>query len=98
MSKNENTFPISKDDITFYGDTEKERKANEEIFDMSLIIAQKDDEIRALSKEIERLNNIIKETIEYIKEYGDTENIFIPTNISHKTSIELLEILDKENK
>lgn len=68
MNKNENTFPISKDDITFYGDTEKERKANEEIFDMSLTIAQKDDEIRALSKEIDRLNNILNELEKWLDE------------------------------
>ena len=45
-------IPISKNDINFYGDTEKERKANELIFDLTM--------------ENDRLNNIINELEEWL--------------------------------
>ena len=47
-------------------------------------------------EDYEKLNHRINEAIKYIKEYGDIENTFIPTNISYKTSIELLKILKGE--
>ena len=62
MSKEENRVYFSKKDITFYGDTEKEKKLNEQLFDASLLIAQKDDEIKELNNIInECANDILKE-------------------------------------
>lgn len=57
MSKEENRVYFSKKDLTFYGDTEKEKKLNEQLFDASLLIAQKDDEIKELNNIINELNN-----------------------------------------
>lgn len=90
MSEEENRVYFSKKDITFYGDTEKEKKLNEQLFDASLLIAQKDDEIK-------ELKNIIKEAREFGKlrkeMYERQENI-----IGQEVITSLLEILDKEDK
>lgn len=86
---------FSKEDITFNG-TENEKKLKEELFDSSLLIAQKDDEIK-------ELKNIIKEVREELNKIdgatyqGDTDK---KTYYKYEqTRIKkLLEILDKENK
>lgn len=85
MSEEENRVYFSKKDITFYGDTEKEKKLNEQLFDASLLIAQKDDEIK-------ELNNIIKEVRELLKT-TEIENSWFKAFKKKQ-----LEILDRENK
>ena len=55
-----------------------------------------DDKIKEQQEEIERLNNIIGEAIEYIEERYNGE---VLTHTFDKCNVgELLEILDKENK
>lgn len=55
--------------------------------------------IEEKDKEIERLNNIIKEVREIFKDYGDKEDIvgYTMYNITGEMLIALLDILDKEN-
>ena len=57
----DNIIEFSKDDITFYGDTEEERKLNELLFDSTM-------ENDRLHQEINRLNNIIDELEEWLNE------------------------------
>ena len=61
--KNENGIfvELPKEKITFYGNTEEEKKANELIFDLSLEMSGLYDKTKEKDKEIERLNNIIDE-------------------------------------
>lgn len=51
-------------------------------------------------QEIERLNNIIKEVREYIKEHNviAVNKEYLPKNYEYCCSYELLEILDKEKE
>lgn len=84
-------------------------KINENLYQANIDLVDKN---KKLENEIEKLkqrleieidisNGMLKtidRAIEYIEDYGDIKNIFIPTNISYKTSIELLKILKKEDK
>lgn len=71
---------LPKEHITFYGDTEEEKKKNETIFDLSL--------------EVDRLNNIIEQVIEYI-EYSlknkDSDERMILQMVLAKLKVELEE-------
>lgn len=87
---------------------EQINKINESLYQANIDLIDKN---KKLESEIEKLKQrleveidisdgmlkTIDRAIEYIKEYGDIENIFIPTNISYKASIELLEILKGVN-
>lgn len=87
---------------------EQINKINENLYQANIDLVDKN---KKLESEIEKLKQrleveidisdgmlkTIDRAIEYIKEYGDIENIFIPTNISYKASIELLEILKGVN-
>ena len=87
---------------------EQINKINENLYQANIDLVDKN---KKLENEIEKLKQrleveidisdgmlkTIDRAIEYIKEYGDIENIFIPTNISYKASIELLEILKGVN-
>lgn len=87
---------------------EQINKINESLYQANIDLVDKN---KKLENEIEKLKQrleveidisdgmlkTIDRAIEYIKEYGDIENIFIPTNISYKASIELLEILKGVN-
>lgn len=55
---------------------------------------------KMLEKENKRLNNIIKEVREIFKYYGNKEDIvgYAYYSITGESLLELLEILDKENK
>ena len=57
---------LPKEKITFYGNTEEEKKANELLFDMGLELSALDDELKEKDKEIDRLNNIINELTDLI--------------------------------
>lgn len=95
-------FPFSTEDITFYGDNEKEKELNKKLFEDSLLIAQKDDEIRELKNQLQQKENIIKEVREYINNHfymESTGGIQHPTFDGKMNSdtdgFEILEILDK---
>ena len=52
--------------------------------------------ITALEWEIERLESIIKEVREYIKDACYLDEINYPNSLGHKQTMKVLEILDKE--
>lgn len=54
--------------------------------------------LREKEKEIERLNNIIKEARKYIEEHTSKSDGMLIGVMNNDTKKELLEILDKENK
>lgn len=60
----ENGIIISDDDITFYGDTEQERKLNQELYHCCLDISAKDDEIAELRLE----NKALRQLLEWAEE------------------------------
>lgn len=59
---------FSKEDITFYGQ-KSEKKLKEELFDYSLLIVQKDDEIKRLQKENERLKQNQVKALNRIRDF-----------------------------
>lgn len=84
---------LPKDKITFAGDTEEEKKANELIFDLSL-------ENDALGKENERLQKRIDKAIEYINNlwkkksyYEDIDNCMKYLTLNEFDKADLLNIL-----
>ena len=84
--------------IEFKGDNEKEKQLNKQIFDCTLTIAQKDDEIRELKDQLQQKENIKKEIREYIKNNSYFKDNVVKTMIFKDYSNGILEILDKENK
>ena len=66
----------------------------EEITDL---ICEYNDEVQKQQEEIERLHSIIKEVREYIEELSEDTEDYIGA-IDRRRKVELLEILDKENK
>lgn len=48
-------IPITKKDITFYGNTKEEKKANEMIFDLSMTIDRQQQELNQYKKNWEEL-------------------------------------------
>ena len=62
----DNYIELPREKITFYGDTENEKKQNELLYDMGLELSALDDELKEKDKEIDRLNNIINECAEDI--------------------------------
>lgn len=83
--------------IEFKGDTEKEKELNKEIFNCTLIIAQKDDEIRELKDKLQQKENTIKEVRETLKEGLEQFDIRRREEIYAEQYFEnSLEILDKE--
>lgn len=61
-----NRMIISDDDINFYGETEQERKLNQELYHCCLDIAAKDDEIAELRSE----NAALRQLLEWAEECG----------------------------
>ena len=58
------------------------------VYDIPIVV----EALEEANKEIERLNNIIKEVRELLSKYNDNEsNYYVPVDIT-------LKILDKENK
>lgn len=60
----ENGIIITDDDINFYGDTEKEKELNKELYHCCLDISTKDDEIKELKKENKALRQLLEWAIE----------------------------------
>lgn len=89
----EHLVELPREEITFYGDTENERKANEQLFDMSLELSSLYDENDELHKEIDRLNNIINELEEFIIN-KDCWLVEVESN-NYKPFINVSDVLDK---
>lgn len=62
---------ISKDNITFYGNTPEEKKANEKIFDLTIEIdrlQQENQQLKEIEKEHQKINGELREEIKELSE------------------------------
>lgn len=83
----EHLVELPRDKITFYGDTEKEKKLNEELFDMGL-------ELSGLYDENKSLRNALKQIKEYIKTNSYFESNIVKTMVLQDYSDGILEIIE----
>lgn len=61
--------------IVFKGETEKEKELNKELYECSLVIAQKDDEIKRLNNIINEFEQLIENEINESKLEDDYERV-----------------------
>ena len=92
-----NEIPISKNDINFYGDTEKEKKANELIFDLTMEIDKLKNIISSIKEDYlnERAKNV--KAIDYINS-GKTFENKTQEKLINKLQNDLLNILIGDDK
>ena len=62
-----NEIPITKKDITFYGNTEEEKKANEMIFDLSMTIDRQQQELDQYKNNWEELKTYLEQATGNLK-------------------------------